>query len=223
MLDLKAMREERKWELIEEKKEQQKHKERVLNEEDTLVKKIQAAIEAVREAESRGDAPAPFTSVANKTFKLYCVDHVEYCFYENYSSKHVSFHYHVPDKGYGRIAKEPPNSDTKIYGQIDLTSPACASFEEWLPPKEAGPKIYSIKDRKGKFEFTFQFISNGYLIATVPREFVFLDAAVDPLAPETFTMYGASSDIARKWDEEKRSMAGGCRVYNSSESSTADG
>lgn len=55
-----------------------------------------------------------------------------------------------------------------------------------------------------KFEFTFQFISSDCLIATVPRESVFLNAAVDPLAPETFTMYGASRDVARKWDEDKQ-------------------
>lgn len=56
-----------------------------------MVKKIQAAIEAVQKAESRADAPAPFNSTANKTFRLYCADHVEYCFFEDYGGKFVEF------------------------------------------------------------------------------------------------------------------------------------
>ncbi|KAM0449035.1 hypothetical protein ACHAO4_007991 [Trichoderma viride] len=183
------------------KEEFEELKQRCLHEEDVVVKKIQEAIEAVRNAESRGGASEPFKSVANTEFHLYCVDHVKHCFWENYSTKRVDFLCYVPDKDYGTKRKQPPTSDTKISGQIYLTSNECVPFEEWVPPEEAGPKKYSIKDSDGKFEFTFQFISNDYLIATVPREFVFLDAVVDPLAPKMFTMYGVRYDF--QWLKKK--------------------
>lgn len=191
---LEDIRESRKEDLMEEKEEQQELKQRRLDEEDTIVKKIQEAIEAVRNAESRGDAPEPFNSVASKCFDLYCVDHVKHSYVENYSTKYVEFYYCEPKTF---IAKQPPNSDTKINGHIYLNNHESVDFEKVCLPKETGPKKYSITDKKGKYEFAFQFISNHYLIATVPREFVFLDAAVDPLAPEMFTMYGVRYDFQR--------------------------
>lgn len=78
---LKYLREDRKRELIEIKEEQEELMEGDLQEEAIMVKKIQAAIKAVQKAEGR-DAPAPFSSVANTTFHLYCVDYVKHCFCE---------------------------------------------------------------------------------------------------------------------------------------------
>jgi hypothetical protein len=120
---------------------------------------------------------------------------VKHCFWIDASTKRVDFTYYVPDKDYGSKAKPPPNNDTKIGGMIYLTNPQSIDFEMWLPPKEPGSKKYSIKSEEGEYEFTFQFISNEYLIATVPREFVFLDGTLDPLAPEVFTMYGVRYDF----------------------------
>ncbi|KAM0514187.1 hypothetical protein ACHAPE_007024 [Trichoderma viride] len=171
---LKYLREGRKRELIEAKEEFEDKKNRWIGEEDAVVKKIQEAIEAVRNAEKRRDASSPFSSVANTKFHLYCVDHVKHCFWK---------------------ITTPNVSISSTIGEIYLTSNECLAFEEWVPPEEAGPKKYSIKDSDGKFEFTFQFISNDYLIAAVPREFVFMDAAVDPLAPKVFTMYGVRYDF----------------------------
>lgn len=137
---LKGLREDRKRELIEAKEELEELMESDLKDEAVMVKKIQAAIKAVRNAESRGDAPAPYNSVANTMFHVFCVDYVKHCFCEwARSRKYVQFTYHVPDKDYGFKAMPPPNFDTKIHGQIYLTSDQCVLFEQFYPPREAGP------------------------------------------------------------------------------------
>ncbi|UKZ59951.1 uncharacterized protein TrAtP1_001239 [Trichoderma atroviride] len=76
-----------------EAKEGFEYKKKCCLDEDVVVKKIQGAIKAVRNAESREDASAPFNSVANTQFHMYCVDHVKHCFWENNDTKRVEFLY----------------------------------------------------------------------------------------------------------------------------------
>lgn len=203
--ELKHEREERKEELWDMKVEERKQRESVRKDESVKEEEVQAAYKAVQEAESKGQPLPPLDSIAGKTFRLYSVDHVDH-HYDSlvYSSKYVEFYYIevIKEDGHVHTNKQPPSRDTKILGHLYLNASSGCDFDYFSPPKQAGLEKYSLKDIKGKFAPTFQFISNDHLIMTVSRDLVFMDIPGHPkdLAPDTFTFYGVRLDF----EEEKR-------------------
>ncbi|KAK5994451.1 hypothetical protein PT974_04925 [Cladobotryum mycophilum] len=204
--ELKDQRTVRKMELRDEKQRVQKERNSVREFESRKEQEVYAAYEAMLEAQKTGDPP-PLGSIAGKTFYLYSVDHVDYC-YEDFlnPSKYVEFCYISPD---GEFC-DPPDGEAKIHGHVYMNAGSGCDFIPFRPPNRAGRQKTRLKARGSEFETVFQFISDKYLIMTVAAdsEVIVKDICKPEAAvvPDAFTFVGIhmSLEERKRWLQRDR-------------------
>ncbi|KAK9439946.1 hypothetical protein VB005_04564 [Metarhizium brunneum] len=174
--ELKEQRTDRKMQLQDEKEQQQEER------------------NSTRE-DKRGDGPRPvLASIADKSFDLYSVDHVDYCYHDFYRSKYVEF-YHIDED---EECCKPPDREAKITGHVYLSSDSGCQFVPFHSPKTAGCQKIPLKTQASECEPVFQFINNNYLIMTVKDKsrMISRDVRTTEAAniPDVFTFVGIHMD-----------------------------
>jgi hypothetical protein len=190
-------REERKRELrnIREEKEEQRIFER------SMEKEVHDAYESLKKIEMEGETP-PLDFIARKRFRLFSIDYVDHCDHFDFDeSKFVEFYYLDEN---GNVQPPPDREVEQMRGQVYLNADSGCELVPFLPPKHASLEDYRLKGDDGKYELTFQFLSNDYLKLKVSRELVFMDESQPPHAPEFFKFVGIHVDREKEKAERER-------------------
>ncbi|KAF7586529.1 hypothetical protein BBP40_008701 [Aspergillus hancockii] len=202
--ELKNQRTDRKIELRDEKERQQEERNFTRELESRKEQEVYAAYEAMLESQKKRDSSRPrLESIAGKTFNLYSVDHVDYCYDDFlYAPKYVEFHYISADGEFCR----PPDRDAEILGHVYLNANSVCDFVPFRPPKWAGHQKIQLKAEGSQYGPVFQFINDKYLIMTVraDSEMVLNDIRKSEAAdvPDTFKFVGIHMDL----EERKRQI-----------------
>ncbi|KAH7137595.1 hypothetical protein EDB81DRAFT_799641 [Dactylonectria macrodidyma] len=201
--ELKYDREERKRERRDIRNSERKAKEAQRDFEGQKENEVQEAYEHLQQAFRQGDVPPILDLHAGKLFHLYSVDHMDHCYNPDlYPSKYVEF-YTLDDSGAPADDEHPPGDEaTQIHGHVYFNVDCGCDFAPFPPPKHACLEEHLLKSFHGEFELEFRFISNDYIIMTVPRELVFIDSSPIPSAPEIFKFMGIRYD--REKEKQRR-------------------
>lgn len=225
-----VMKEER-----EERKRQLRDVDRDFREELKVMRAaaVKAAAE-VREAYARmqtlyqqEDArPALDLTLEGGKFYLYCVEYVDHITYDTAASPSICFdkqrHYESlrvadgttyedeEDSHEETPEEEIPEGHLKPLLYIDSENGGC--FDAFIPPERAGLTKHTLAGERGQLDAEICFLSNEYLMVTVPPTLVFGDEATEEM-PERFEFIGIRTDIlAARRREEGGSSARWCGV-----------
>ncbi|KAJ2968511.1 hypothetical protein NQ176_g9146 [Zarea fungicola] len=196
--ELKYEREERKRELQEIRLEQLK----VRDFEQQKVTEVEEAVRQWQDTCALRDAFPPLTQLTGKLFYLFCVDYVDHCWNADLSSsKYVEFH--ALDADAVLPDEEQPSHDNseQIYGHVYLDANTGCDLAPFIPPKLAGVEEHSLKSFHGEYELLVRFISNDYLILTVPQRLILQDQSPLQSAPDTFQFMGIRFDREKERKE----------------------
>lgn len=180
--ELKAERRERKWDLERlrgEAEADQRHRRA-----KELVKEqlVQEVYNRLKKAIKAGE-PSPDLDLGSrrgKTFNLFSVNHVDYCFdAEVYPTKYVEF-YHLDD-------------GPEVRGRVYLNTNDGCDFGPFLFPGKIGCEKYRLETDRGS-EISVKFISDDHVIVKLDQRIAFGNKTPDPSAPKTFKFMGIQSD-----------------------------
>ncbi|KAJ3542675.1 hypothetical protein NM208_g3974 [Fusarium decemcellulare] len=183
---LKEAREERKRELRDIRLKEQKAKERQRDFEGLPETEMQEALEHLRETVRQGLQPPELDLDGNDLFHIYSVDHVDHCYSPDDN-----------DPKYLLLVNSEPGA-TEFDCAIRISETCDSVFAAFSPPKHASLEGQQVKSRDGKFDIELLFISNDYILVTVPKELVFMDRTETPSAPETFKFIGVREDCEKE-------------------------
>ena len=182
----KSDRKQRKYELREQREVQQKEKQALRGFEAQAETEVEEALKRLQQAFRQGEAPSILNLQPSKLFHLYSVDHVDHCYHpELYPYKYVEFD--SPDDDHELVddKKSPSHEATEVSGHVYFDADTHCYFLPFSPPEYTGLEEHMLKTYNQDFEVGCRFISNDYIIITVPRELVFMDNLIPPSAPET--------------------------------------
>lgn len=197
--ELKAERQERKMELQEMRKyhEQAKDSQRTFDQEKE--REVQEMYDAVKNAKKQSESP--LKSIAGQSFRLYSVEHVNYCYSSGvYPSKYVEFYCLDEDNPLDRPS--PARQAVQMHGHVYLNSDTDCDFGPFFPPKQTGLDEFQLISIRGKHKLTFQLLSSDYLKLKIPREVAFANRDTPTDAPEVFEFAGIRFD--RETEKAKR-------------------
>ncbi|KAJ3530113.1 hypothetical protein NM208_g9470 [Fusarium decemcellulare] len=168
---------ENKW--LPQKQNRQMEEYNARDEAEMIELEVLQAKERLQEALQQGQQP-PEISVA-QMWNLYSVEYVEYFWYPN-----LGF-WRLPSIALSRCGDDP-SPDDEVDGHIFFNYTDGCCIPPFSPPKRA---TLERKVVNACFGIKIQFISDEYVIVTVPRENVFMSSSrPPPLAPATFTFMG---------------------------------
>ncbi|KKZ63502.1 hypothetical protein EMCG_02189 [[Emmonsia] crescens] len=198
--ELKAERKERKLELQETRDRNRQAKDSQRTFDRDKESEVQEMYDSLKNAKPSEIA---LEQIAGKNFRLYSVDHVDYCYSSDmYPSKYVEF-YHL-DKNDPSGQLPSARQETQMHGHVYLNSDTDCDFGPFFPPKYAGLEEFRLESTRGKCRLVFQFISNDYVKLKVPREVVFANRDLPAEAPEVFEFAGIRYDREKGKAERKR-------------------
>ncbi|KAK2802644.1 hypothetical protein FQN50_007252 [Emmonsiellopsis sp. PD_5] len=153
---------------------------------------VQEICDSLRNAKQR---QTPLGSLLSQEFRLYSVDHVDYCYTSDWydGSRSVEFY---PNNVNG--LRWPGKH---ICGSIDFDEDTEYDIGPCLPPEHAGLEESRWKSDCQKHEFVFQFLSNDHLKLKVPREALFTNKEAPADAPEVFKFVGIRRDREKEREE----------------------
>lgn len=149
--------------------------------------------------------------LARQSFKLFCVDHVEYFFSDLYPTKRIEFY--SLDNLDGSDQEQPGSAANMLYGDVYLNAEANCNFGPFRPPTRASQNVVKVKSCDGKYDLWLKFIGKRYLKLRVSREMVFMNpfraSAPDPptAAPEVFEFVGVLRDLERERADRQTRLA----------------
>lgn len=202
--DLKNEREERKRELRKERILYRKEKDEQRIIEADMENEILSTYESLKKAETERELSLLVTT-ACKRFNLYSADHVNHCYRTLYGSNYVEFCY-LDQDDFLRIT--PERQLGQLTGHLYFNSNTDCDFAPFTHPKHASLEDYRVKSNDGKYELTFQFLSNDYLKLRVSRELAFMGYDSQPAhAPEFFDFVGICFRREREEAEREKRRA----------------
>jgi hypothetical protein len=211
--ELKDEREERKRELLEERRTIEKEREKQMKFERAKEDEVYAAYKSFKKARRRARKEGrkiPIDSIVGQEFTLYSSDYVD-----KYTSefgetpdktRRVNFYYLDECDISWNAGKSVGEEDKSTYveGQVYLDSDAECTFSPIRLPTYARRKDMKLKSDDGKYALWFKFFGNGYLKLSISRNFLFEGRLGSSSAtPEMFDFVG----IWRDWEKEKKEMA----------------
>ncbi|KAF4995423.1 hypothetical protein FDECE_12812 [Fusarium decemcellulare] len=187
--ELKELREDRKRQLRRIEKENRETEERnrrdkaeMIESERRMELEVLQAKERLQEALQQGRQPPEI--FAAKIWNLYSVEYVEHL----WDPTRVLRLPYIEFVRCGDYGVDDPSPDDDVGGHLYFDSDHGCSIPPFSPPKRAALERKVVNARVG---IEIQFISNEYVIVSVPREVVFLRSGPTPLsAPATFTFMG---------------------------------
>ncbi|EQL29708.1 hypothetical protein BDFG_07700 [Blastomyces dermatitidis ATCC 26199] len=179
---LKAERKERKLELQETRDRNREAKDSQRTFDRDKESEVQEMYDSLKNAKPSEIA---LEQIVGKNFRLYSVDHVDYCYSSDmYPSKYVEFYHLDKNDPSGQLL--PARQETQMHGHY------------------AGLEEFRLESTRGKCGLVFQFISNDYVKLKVPREVVFANRDLPAEAPEVFEFAGIRYDREKGKAERKR-------------------
>lgn len=218
--DLKREREERKREVLKERLDKVREKERGFEFERSKEEEVRAAERSLRKVQKEGRTfHANPRSLAGEEFQLFCSDHIDHFYHSGfYDVKRVNF-YHPDDKP---VDDDSDGPDVKsgddaglMYGWLFLDLNAGCKFGPFFPPDSATFRPVKVESCDGKYKLSLDFLGNGYLKLRVSRNMVFMgwngkspaEFPPDGPAPEVFEFVGIWRDPEKeKAEREKMEM-----------------
>jgi hypothetical protein len=199
--ELKDEREERKRELLEQRRTIDKEREKQMKYERAKEEEVSAAYESFKKARRRARKEGrrmPVDSIAGQEFTLYSSDYVDKYtseFGETPISRKRAEFYYVCDSEWGgsdevgvedgldNTGKVVAGKEKPMYvqGQVYLDSEASCTFSLIRLPTYARRKDMKFKSDGGKYDLWFKFFGNGYLKLSISRNLVFNGAPALPL------------------------------------------
>lgn len=227
--ELKEEHEERKREKLEERKERDAEREFQRAKED----EFDAAYKSLETAEQEGKT-TPVESLHRQSFQLFRSDAVDYPYHDLAPTMRVDFDAYDPsdpwcdDPDYHKRSSEPHeireagvrNDEAGImHGFIYLNSYTDCHFGPFRPPKDARSREAITLSSDDGDELSLEFIGDGFLGLTLPREMVFTCMHMDrhsndrrphfppPIAPDVFEFIGVLRDLEKGEAERKERLA----------------
>jgi len=202
--ELKAEREDRKYDLRESKKLDNPRKDRERKEEIAKGEEVEAAYQALWQAEENSKT-IPIGSLEGDYY-LYCTEHFDLFDHEWARMKTLCFE--NSDLGLGE--RRPG----MLGGFITITDgPPYIHFPYFHPPKYASRKLVRMTGEGdggdgSRYDLTFQFLGNGYLKVWIPWEQVisthpWRDRVVNPVPPDHPEMF----EFAGVWRDPVKEKA----------------
>ena len=209
---------ERWWERKDREEIERRREHEKANEEE-----VREAFKSLERAEEKGEV-IPVGQLARREFLLYNCDTVEGHFYDNDTplTKTVTFDSSdadnwrdfCDDSSGSRCPPRPKKHDYNLVeGSVCLGDGVECNFGPLPSPQDASRKVIT-KKSDTRHELSFQFIGNGYLKMTVPRELVFMNHQYNrsappppPTAPETYEFFGIRKDLVEARDERRAMLA----------------
>jgi hypothetical protein len=208
--ELKDEREERKRELLEDRKIFEEAKAEMMEYEKAREDEVNAAYKSFEGRKlAKKDRKIPQDSILNQAFDLFSSDHVDRFFLDldsHHANKSVHFYRdedEVQDVS-SNDGKQVGRQEKLIHGDVRFDSDTGCQFGPFPLPTHARRKTVRVKSHDGKYDLWFKFIGNGYLKLSVSRDLVFEHGLVSsPTAPEMFDFVG----IWKDWENEMKEMA----------------
>ncbi|EKJ79107.1 hypothetical protein FPSE_00708 [Fusarium pseudograminearum CS3096] len=208
--ELKAERSQRKHEVEEQRQFLQSEKDAALKVDHHMEKKVQKAYAKLQNAKAEGDSrPIEFDTASGMHFDLYSSEFTQIWwdpyhptrYIELWEMSNIEHTLGVPT-GPGGIEPVQPQEKEKnedsldeedwMRGHIYFNSDTGCDLVSFEAPKYIGLEEHTIRTNKGDLEVKIRFISNDYLIVTIPSS-IALDSAAeldpDVKIPETFVFY----------------------------------
>lgn len=194
--------------MLEERKEKGLHR----GLEEAKEAEVQAAYESLETAIKEGKT-LPIDSLVNKSFNLYCSDHVDH-FYSSdyYPTKRLDF-YRNDDEDDPHLGDSKLDKTDMLYGTVYLNADACLFFGPFRPPECATGEAVKV-DNCGPYELSLMFLGNDYLKLSVSKNMVFKRFHDEdppfpspPIAPEVFEFVGIWSDSEKEQAERRETRS----------------
>ncbi|CAH0027533.1 unnamed protein product [Clonostachys rhizophaga] len=187
------------------KQEERKHSEGKINEVREAYKKLKQVIQ-------NGDEPPILDPLAMiSRFHLFSVEHVDYCCHGDiYPTRFVSFCHlsELIQVANGATSKDSTDDNPKpLYGDVYLGAKTDCEIDRFFPPTKAGMEKITVTANEGKLKLDVRFLSNDYLIISIPATVVFGSKPIPPSAPKKFKFAGIRHKFAmsmRSWDNRHK-------------------
>lgn len=197
--DLKAEREERKWEKLQDRED----KDRELEFERSKEQEVRSAFKSLRKARKE-HRTIPIESLTDRYFKLFCSNHLNH-FYDTDSGFNMqkTLQFFVNEDRDNTVQKSGDET-VMLHGCVYLDLDGHCKFGPFCPPRNAGWEPVKVKSCDGKYELSFLFLGNGYLKLRVSRAMVMDLCRTNTPPPDALEVF----DFVGIWcDSEKLAAA----------------
>ncbi|CAG9982597.1 unnamed protein product [Clonostachys byssicola] len=190
--ELKEKREERKRELRDLKRQEASMKQEERDYNEGKVNEVLEAYKTLKKAIRNGDEPPSLDPLAIiERFRLFSVEHVDYCCNGDfYPTRHVSFYYFTDLSKEGNGKRSTDGKPKPLLGHVHLDANTRCNLDAFSPPTKAGREKHRMTANKGKLKLDVRFLSNDYLIISIPATVVFGSKPIPPSAPKKFKFAG---------------------------------
>ncbi|KAJ3459186.1 hypothetical protein MRS44_015259 [Fusarium solani] len=159
---------------------------------------VKAALEKAEKTRSEGGT-VPFHTLEGH-FPLYSITHFDLCYDPAYwPTRYIDFSYLDEEGQLDYSGLRARDGKSLLDGFLYLDGSIDCSLERFLPPLEASPEFFEIKEGgpKSRCTFAVQIIDSDHVIVKVSRELVFQDRPKEATGPDTFVFMGVRDDFSR--------------------------